>query len=136
MKSKEFGSSVPEAARAYTQRGLYVVPIPRGNNHPVLNEWQNLRLTLDDLESYFADAEGIGILLSPSGLADVDLDCREAIAAADVLLPQTAMEHGHISSRRSHRYYHPTSVPRNKQYKDPRLEKDKSARAMIVELRA
>ena len=73
---------------------------------------------------------------SPSGLADVDLDCREAIAAADELLPQTEMVHGHISSRRSHRYFRPTSIPKNKSFNDPRLEKAKSARAMIVELRA
>jgi len=135
MKTKELVASSIEAARALTQRGFYVVPIPSGNNHPVLNEWQNLRLTLDDLEPYFADAASIGILLSPSGLADIDLDCAEAVAAADVLLPQSDLVHGHISSRRSHRYFRPTSIPRNKQYKDPRLEKSKSARAMIVEMR-
>jgi hypothetical protein len=109
MENKEF-VSVIEAARAYTQRGFFVLPIPPGNNHPVLDKWQNLRLTLDDLDSYFGDAESIGILLAPSGLADVDLDCAQAIAAADVLLPQTDLVHGHISSRRSHRYFRPTGI--------------------------
>src|ERR1700720_686573 len=134
MKTKEF-VSVIEAARTLTQRGLYVVPIPSGNNHPVVHEWQNLRLTLDDLESHFADAASIGILLSPSGLDDVDLDCHEAIAAADVLLPQTAMIHGHRSSPRSHRYYRPTSIPKNKSFHGPREEKTKSSRSVIVEMR-
>jgi hypothetical protein len=109
MENKEF-VSVIEAARAYTQRGFFVLPIPPGNNHPVLDKWQNLRLTLDDLDSYFGDAESIGILLAPSGLADVDLNCAQAIGAADVLLPQTDLVHGHISSRRSHRYFRPTGI--------------------------
>jgi P4 family phage/plasmid primase-like protien len=134
MKTKECAVSSIESARALTQRGFYVVPIPSGSNHPVLSEWQNLRITLADVESHFADAENIGVLLSPSGLADVDLDCHEAIAAADVLLPETAMIHGHVSSPRSHRYYS-TNITKNKQFIDPRLEKSKSARAMIVELR-
>ena len=136
MENKEFPYLVIESARAYAQRGFYVVPIPSGNNHPVLNEWQNLRITLADLESYFADAAGIGILLAPSGLTDVDLDCREAIAAADELLPQTEMVHGHISSLRSHRYFRPKGILKNKQFIDPRLKNSKSARAMIVEQRA
>ena len=136
MKTKELVASSIEAARALTQRGFFVVQIPSKNNHPIIANWQNLRLTLDDdLEAYFAESDGIGILLAPSGLVDVDLDCREAIAAADVLLPQSAMVHGHISSRRSHRYFRPTSAPKNKSFNDPRQEKSKSARAVIVELR-
>ena len=129
MKTKEFVASSIETARAYTQRGFYVVPIPRGMNHPVIESWQNLRIKLGNLESHFADDEGIGILLAPSGIADVDLDCREAVAAADELLPKSAMVHGHISSRRSHRYYRPTSNLKNKQFIDPRQEKTKSARS-------
>src|ERR1700747_1981621 len=135
MKVKSCFTPVLEAANDYTEKGYFVVPIPEGKKHPIENEWQNLRLTPDDLESYFAESDSIGVLLSPSGLADVDLDCREAIAAADELLPQTAMIHGHLSSRRSHRYYRPTGIPQNKPFKDPRLEKSKSARAVIVELR-
>src|ERR1700751_4113927 len=109
--TKEFVPSSIEAARALTQRGFYVVSIPSGNNHPIVANWQNLRLTPDDLEAHFADGDNVGVLLAPSGLADVDLDCREAIAAADELLPKTAMIHGHLSSRRSHRYYLLTSIP-------------------------
>jgi putative DNA primase/helicase len=135
MKTKECAVSSIESARALTQRGFFVVSIPSRNSHPILANWQNLRLTLDDLEFHFAESDGIGILLAPSGLADVDLDCREAIAPADVFLPETAMVHGHISSRRSHRYYRPTNIPKNKSFYDPRQEKSKSARAVIVELR-
>jgi len=135
MKTKELVTSVIESARALTQRGFYVVPIPSGNNHPVVDKWQNLRITLDDLESHFADDDNVGILLAPSGLGDFDADCREAIAAADVLLPHTAMVHGHLSSPRSHRYYLPTSIPKNKSFHDPRQDKTKSDRAVIAELR-
>src|SRR5579862_2486132 len=136
MKTKECAVSSIEAARALTQRGFYVVQIPSGNNHPILANWQNLRITLDDLESHFADGDNVGILLAPSGLADVDLDCHEAIAAADVLLSETQMVHGHLSSRRSHRYYRPTGIPKNKSFHDPRQTKTESARAVIAELRA
>ena len=136
MKVKSCVTPVLEAAYHYTDKGYFVVPIPHGTNHPVLNEWQNLRITLSDVESHFADAAGIGILLAPSGLTDVDLDCREAIAAADELLPQTEMVHGHISSPRSHRYFRPKGILKNKQFIDPRLKNSKSARAMIVEQRA
>ena len=135
MKVKSCVTPVLEAAYDYTDKGYFVVPIPRGTNHPVVDKWQNLRLKQDELESHFADAASIGILLSPSGLSDIDLDCAEAIAAADELLPKTAMVHGHLSSPRSHRYYRPTSIPKNKSFHDPRQDKTKSDRAVIAELR-
>ena len=99
MKNKEFpASSIEAAARAYSKRGFYVVPIPSGTNHPDLNEWQKIRLTLDELKPSFADAAGIGILLNPSGLADVDLDCPEAMAVRRCCCLETAMDHGRVSS--------------------------------------
>jgi Bifunctional DNA primase/polymerase, N-terminal len=94
MKTKEFVASIIEAARAYTRRGFYVVPIPRGKNHPTLKGWQKIRLRMEEVQKTFSDAWGVGLLLKPSKLTDVDLDCPEAVAAADVLLPPTAMVEG------------------------------------------
>jgi hypothetical protein len=94
MKTKESLASIIDAARAYIQRGFYVVPIPSGKNHPTTQSWQEMRLSAKDVKKAFADAAGVGLLLKPSNLTDVDLDCREALAAAKVLLPPTAMVHG------------------------------------------
>src|SRR5271155_65399 len=94
MKTKEFVASLIEAARAYTQRGFYVVPIPTGTNHPTIQGWQKLRLRVKDVKTAFSNAGGIGLLLKPSKLTDVDLDCPEAVAASKVLLPPTGMVQG------------------------------------------
>jgi len=135
VKTKEPFTDVLEAARAYVQRGYYVVPIPAGKNHPVVAGWQKLRLRTGELKKWFSDAEGIGLLLKPSKHMDVDIDCREARIAADHLLPDTAMVHGRRGNPRSHRYYVRTGPARNKSYADPRRGA-KGDRAMLVEFRA
>jgi P4 family phage/plasmid primase-like protien len=45
------------------------------------------------------------------------------------------MVHGHRSSPRSHRYFRPTNVPKNKSFHAPRQQETESARAVIAELR-
>ncbi len=63
-------------------------------------------------------------------MVDVDLDCLEAVAAADVLLPPTGMRYGRKSRPVSHRLYRTTGSPaRTRQYRAPGGE-------MLVELRA
>lgn len=94
MKTREFLTSVLEAAGEYTRRGFYTVPIPLGENHPTIRAWQKMRLGLKDLKKSFSGAWGVGLLLKPSKLLDVDLDCPEAVAAAKVLLPPTGMVRG------------------------------------------
>jgi putative DNA primase/helicase len=127
-------SRLIRAARDYTRRGFYVLPIPSGKKHPVLKNWQDLRLTEKDLLRHFRGAAGIGLLLQPSDLADVDCDCPEAVRVASVLLPATPMVHGHRSNPTSHYYFRPMPCPSNRSFVDPR-ESGKSARATLVELR-
>lgn len=134
MKTKERFSSVLEAARTYVQRGYYVVPIPSGKNHPVLNGWQKLRLRLSELKKRFSGAGGVGLLLGPSKLFDVDIDCHEASVAADLLLPDTGMVHGRRGNPRSHRYYVRKGPARNQSFADPRPGGE-GERAMLIELR-
>ncbi|MFZ0634440.1 MAG: phage/plasmid primase, P4 family [Candidatus Acidiferrales bacterium] len=127
---------VLKAARAYLRRGFSVVPIPGGANHPDLRDWQRLRITEDDLDVYFADAGGIGLLLEPSGLADVDCDCAEAVATARILLPPTDMVHGHRSNPHSHHYFRADSQLSSKSFTDPRRAvPKKKGRSMLVEMR-
>jgi hypothetical protein len=133
--TKEFVASVIEAARAYIRRGFFVVPIPSGNNHPALKGWQNLRIHKAEAKNAFADAGGIGLLLKPSNLTDIDLDCPEALAAAKLLLPPTAMVHGRPGNPSSHRYYRVNPVLENKSYADPR-QRPNGERSVLIELRA
>jgi hypothetical protein len=121
-------------ARAYIQRGFFIVPIPRGQRHPKYKDWQGFRLRLKDVKQFFSDAGGIGLLLKPSKVTDIDLDCPEALAAANLLLPATAMVHGHRSNPSSHYYYRVRPTPENKPFADPRRGHGRG-RAMLVEIR-
>src|SRR5580704_14579032 len=96
-----------DAARLYLTRGWCVVPIPEGQKRPIERGWQNLRIGPDDAPRYFASACNVGLLLGPlSGhLADVDLDCAEALELADLYLPATTAVFGRPTKRRSHRLY-------------------------------
>jgi putative DNA primase/helicase len=134
MKIKESFSSILDAARTYVGRGYYVVPIPSGKNHPGVNGWQKLRFRLSELKKRFSGAGGIGLLLEPSELLDIDIDCREASVAADSLLPDTGMVHGRSGNPRSHRYYVRKGPARNHSFTDPR-RKDQVERGMLIELR-
>jgi hypothetical protein len=135
MKTKESVASIIEAARAYIQRGFYVVPIPSGENHPTLKGWQNLRIRKEEVKDAFSNACGIGLLLKPSNLTDIDLDCPEALAAAKVFLPPTAMVHGRPGNPSSHRYYTVSPAQQNKSYADPR-QQPSGERSVLIELRA
>jgi Bifunctional DNA primase/polymerase, N-terminal len=99
--------SVLDAALDYIGQGLAVVRIPHRQKGPLENEWQNLRITVEDARLYFnGGPQNIGIILgrASGGLADLDLDRPEAIAAAPFLLPPTAT-FGHKSKRASHWIY-------------------------------
>jgi len=135
MKTKEFVASVIEAARAYIQRGFYVVPIPIGKKHPTIQGWQKMQLHTKDVKKAFFNAGGIGLLLKPSKLTDVDLDCPEAVAASKVLLPQTGMVQGRRGNPSSHHYYTVDPAPQNKSYADPRPRLS-GERTVLIELRA
>lgn len=135
MNTKESVPSITEAARAYIQRGIYVVPIPNGKNHPAIKGWQKLQLRTKDVKQAFSGANGIGLLLKPSKITDVDVDCPEALAAAKVLLPPTAMIQGRRGNPSSHHYYRVSPTPENKSYIDPR-QRPGGERAVLIELRA
>ena len=102
MQKKGKFSSFLKAAVTYVKRGFRVVPISTGQNHPTIKGWPKLRLRLGQLKKHFAGAGAIGIILKASKLADTDIDCSEALAAADVLLPDTGMVHGRSGNPRSH----------------------------------
>ena len=93
-------------AKWYVQQGWTPIPIPDGRKAPRLPGWQKTELSraLDHFDDHHGN---LGLLLGqPSNdLVDIDLDCAEAVAAADILLPRTGAVHGRTSHPRSHRWY-------------------------------
>jgi DNA polymerase-1 len=99
--------SAREAAKHYVSLGLAPIPVPYRSKGCVIPDWQSLRIQAHQIEDHFDHRQNIGVLNGlPSGnLADVDLDCPEAIAAAHFLLPPTGWKFGRPSRRRSHWVY-------------------------------
>ncbi len=125
-----------DAAAFYLPSGLVPVPIPLYEKGPKDPGWQ--RRTLASATATFdqdfpADRPcNVGVILgSASGrLLDIDLDCREAIPFAELLLPPTSV-FGRASSRRSHRLY--VGELATKQFLDPGARA--GTKAMLVEIR-
>ena len=120
-----------EAAREYVRRGWCVVPIPYKQKGAVIQAWEQLRLTDEELPQYFDQPANIGIALGePSHwLVDVDLDCPEAVELADQFLPATQAISGRRGKLRSHRWYYAEGTE-TKQHRDPISSR------MIAELRS
>jgi hypothetical protein len=96
-----------DAARDYARRGWRIVPIPTGLKKPVIDGWPDLIIPINDLARYFGDGQNVGIRVGPAsgGIVDVDLDCAEALAIADLYLPATGSKFGRPSKPLSHRIY-------------------------------
>src|SRR5262245_60094054 len=126
------------AIRFTEERRWKLVPVPHGAKRPILQEWQNLRLTVEDLPTYFnGQPQNIGVLLgAPSGhLLDVDLDCREAVMLAQTFLPPTDCKFGRPSKRASHWFYVGSTPTDGRQsFEDP--ERVDGRKRTCVELRS
>jgi hypothetical protein len=97
-----------EIARDILKRGWHPVPVPPGLKSPTDPNWQLQQITLDNVNETFRRWHGnVGVQFGKvsGGLTDVDLDCVEALALADTLLPDTNAIFGRKSKRRSHRLY-------------------------------
>jgi hypothetical protein len=96
-----------DAATTYLAKKLVPVPVLFRSKQCVQDGWPDLRVTTEDIPRLFAGRHNVAILNgAPSGnLADVDLDCVQAIRAAALLLPTTGWIFGRKSARRSHWYY-------------------------------
>lgn len=109
------------------------IPIASGEKGPKTGGWQQrtLQHAIAMFETEFRPDIlcNVGVLLgAPScRLVDVDFDCAEAIAFADLFLPPTCT-FGRPSRRSSHRLYYVEVNP--KQFKDP------TDRKMLVEIRS
>jgi len=134
---------VLDVAQAYVVRGWKVVPNPERTKEPVLPDWPNLDLSLDDLPAYFTvngHRPNIGVILGrrSRGIVDVDNDTPEAIAFAKLWLPATDAVFGRKSKRRSHYLYYAADGvgPKTTQFQRPGSPREKTGPAMLVELRS
>jgi hypothetical protein len=118
----------------YLEQGLQPIPLPPRSKRPDLEDWQHLRLTPDVLDQHFPPerACNVGILngAASNNIVDVDLDCREALRAAPLLLPATGWIFGHTSCPRSH-WIFKTDVP----FESAQDAYKNLAGEMLVELR-
>ena len=112
--------SCRSAALKYRRRGWAPVPVHPRDKRPVGDAWQKLRLSEKDIPSYFKDGQNVGVLLGePSGgLVDIDLDCEEALALAEVFLPPTDSVFGRKSTPASHWLYVADPLPGTERFKD------------------
>src|SRR3954451_21517354 len=92
------------AALYYIEHGMAPIPVPDRTKVPVLRGWPDLRLTADALDQYFplGGRPNVGLLTGrlseeAAGEVVVDIDCPEALRAADLLLPRTARQAGRFS---------------------------------------
>ncbi len=95
-----------DAALDYIARGWVPIPWPIRSKGDATDGWKNLRITAEMAPRFFNGAPlNIGVILGEAsgGLADIDLDCPEAIAAAPYLMPRTA-RFGHEPSKPASHY--------------------------------
>jgi hypothetical protein len=130
-------------ARDYLEREWMPVPVPYRKKGPTDEGWQKRKITKDNVAEYFdGEPVNIGVQLGreSGGLCDVDLDCAEAIALADYLLPRTNAVFGRHSKPASHRLYITKLCDTEQRavikYSEPSaLASDGAEAATLVELR-
>ena len=136
---KEFGAA--DIAREYLRRGWHPVPVEIRQKKPRDKAWQSLAITKANVEEYFERNDNVGLQLGArsTGLTDVDIDCPEALALADVILPATGAIFGRQSKPASHRLYlTDLGITEKKaafQYPEPPALSDDGKPVMLVELR-
>jgi len=76
---------VLEAAVNYHRRGWWVTPVI--GKAPVLDDWPNVQLDQEGIRRSFKDQHNVGVVLAPSGLADLDFDDPASVGALQALRP-------------------------------------------------
>jgi predicted P-loop ATPase len=98
-------------ARGYIERGWNPIPVSRQTKKPIGLRWQFRQLDGETVARAFNRANmNVGVQSGPmsNGLTDVDLDCREAVMIAPMLLPPSNNVFGRRSKPRSHWLYNTT----------------------------
>ena len=120
---------IRQAAYLMIGKGHTPLPLPGGQKRPLLNNWQTVAVTVNDVEKLFTDGDNIGLRLDK--LTDVDPDCAEARALAPFFLEPTSARWGRKTAPRSHHLYS-VKNSRSEEFTDPLITDRKQ---MIVEIR-
>jgi Bifunctional DNA primase/polymerase, N-terminal len=86
-----------DVARSYVARGWNPVPVPFKEKGPTDRGWHKRVITEENVHRYFdTRPQNVGVQMGrkSNGLADVDLDCEEAVSLAPHFLPHTPAEFG------------------------------------------
>ncbi len=112
-------------ALAYEEKGWNPTPINPGTKAARLKDWETRRLSRAEIEVEFRPDDNVGLVLGESSgnLVLVDLDSVTAVEAGDRFLSDTGLVGGRAKKPKSHRFYHCETLPKNKQFKSPRLKK-------------
>lgn len=126
-----------EWAAEYLQTGLLPVPSPKGTKAPLLKDWQNLRITPDEISRYWKEDQNVGVLNGePSnGLVCADKDCSEVIAVAPYFFKPT-LENGRDENPNSKAFYRCNPIPETIRYRTPagKLPSGRDGGDTVVEL--
>lgn len=115
------GRTLLDVARSYLSRGWVPLPVPFRSKSPGFEGWQNFTITEAALPRHFGGTQlNIGVLLGKASgdLADVDLDCTEAVMLAPHFLPATGAIFGRQTRPRSHWLY-VSPIPSKATFIDP-----------------
>jgi hypothetical protein len=96
--------TISAVALAYHRRGWKPVPVSRRTKKAIGKGWQNRQF---DPAQFDGNAQNVAVQLGAvsGGLADVDLDCTDAIGFAPEFLPTTNAIFGRRSKPCSHQLY-------------------------------
>jgi len=113
-------NAVRQAANEYVRHGWKVVPVLVKEKAPKVSQWQNLRLTEEQVPHFFPEPSNVGILLGePSGgIVDIDVDSPEARRVVPIGLPPTDCIFGHGSAPKSHFIYEVNPILRTERFSD------------------
>lgn len=114
------------SVRHYMDAKFDVVVLRPQSKKPKFDRWE----TRDTVLSDFEPSDNVGIRLGKDGLADVDLDCTEAVSIARKLLPETGFVFGRAGRRGSHYFYRADHHCKSVELKDP------ANNEMVIELRS
>ena len=106
-----------EIAREYIENGWTPIPVPPGTKEPVLKDWPNKKITVDDVPKYWTNGQNIGVITGEASgwLVVFDLDQPEAMLVAPHILPETRTS-GRKSEKDSHYLFNATSPVKSRRF--------------------
>lgn len=111
-----------ESSLFWCARGGFPIPVPYRAKNPNREGWPKLRIGPKDCPKYFNGCKlNIGVLLGEP-LADIDLDCPEAISIWPAFAPDTGVSFGRASAPASHWIYNCDPPQSSMAFSDPLSE--------------